>query len=330
MKRIILVFSLFFATFLIHSQNTAWNTTGNIGIGTTAPNTLLNIVSNTNNGSGSSYLNMRLEKNLGTNNQNNYVDILFGSNPATNNGFTVGQGSLVFKMNNTFNLSDMVFMQNPNTLGIILKSSGRVGIGVAAPTEKLQVDAGNILVRGTNNFASANDRAYVYLGSNSHYISSESGAGLKIGTTGQADLVTINQSGKVGIGNTSPSEKLQVDGGNILVRGSSNFASTGNRAYMYMGDPTHYICSEFGVGIKIGTNGQADLVTIGQSGKVGIGTGTPQEKLSVDNGNVLVSGVGNGELLVIGPTYTLAILRNMLAPNIPVALKLARVHILTF
>ncbi|MFA4852669.1 MAG: hypothetical protein WC599_09145, partial [Bacteroidales bacterium] len=94
-----------------------------------------------------------------------------------------------------------------------------------------------------------------------------------------------NTTGNVGIGGTtSPSQKLQVDKGNILVRGINNFGSTGNEAVMYFGDNNHYIKSIFGGGLRIGTYGAADAISIQQgTGNVGIGTNNPGNyKLAVD------------------------------------------------
>ncbi|TND08271.1 MAG: hypothetical protein FD123_2413 [Bacteroidetes bacterium] len=219
----------------IGNSNMYINSTYNTGIGTTTASTLMHIVSNTVNGSSSNYLNMRLEKSLGGN-QDNYLDFLFTSNPG-GGGFTAGNGSLSLRMNNTYGTSDMIFMQNPTTLGFILKSSGNFGIATVSPSERFQVDGGNMLVRGTNNFASSGHKAFLYLGSTSHFISATSGTGVSIGTSGYSNgLLHILQSGKVAIGDGSTftsmpgTYKLYVDDGiltekvRVAVYGSGSWA----------------------------------------------------------------------------------------------------------
>ncbi len=105
-----------------------------------------------------------------------------------------------------------------NTLGansaMMIKNNGNVGIGTANPSQKFQVDKGNILVRGINNFASSGNEAIIYFGDVNHYIKSVNGSGLKIGI-GAADAIFIQQGTRnVGIGtsNLGSSLKLTVEG----------------------------------------------------------------------------------------------------------------------
>jgi hypothetical protein len=86
-------------------------------------------------------------------------------------------------------------------------------------------------------------------------------------------------TGKVAIGTKEPTEKFQVDGGNIFIRGLNNFTTDGDEAILYMGDPHHYIKSVHGKGIYIGTfrlgapNQSFDALFIQQeTGNIGIGT----------------------------------------------------------
>lgn len=105
------------------------------------------------------------------------------------------------------------FFTNDSLQQMTLATNGNFGIGTGSPGQRLQVDAGNVLVRGPNNFTANGDRASLYFGSIDHYISSVRGAGIRIGTFGAGDAITVAQSsGNVGIGLTNPGRKLEVNG----------------------------------------------------------------------------------------------------------------------
>ena len=83
----------------------------------------------------------------------------------------------------------------------------------------------------------------------------------------------IRQAGaNVGIGGV-PEEKLDVSGGNILVRGAGGFDATGEQATLFLGDGNHFIQGVFGTGVVVRT----------WSG----------ERVSVDGGDLLVRGADN-------------------------------------
>jgi len=89
-------------------------------------------------------------------------------------------------------------------------------------------------------------------------------------------------SGKVGIGSSNPSKKLDVDLGDILVQGTGSFDSITEQATLYLGTVHNYIKSEYGYGLKIGTYAVGDVLGIKEiSGNVGIGTTDPDYTLDV-------------------------------------------------
>jgi len=103
----------------------------------------------------------------------------------------------------------------------------------------------------------------------------------------------IRASGGVGIGTTSPGQKLDVDLGDIVVQGAGSFDSLGEEGIVYLGSVHHYVKGVYGFGVKIGAYAAGDVISIREiSGNVGIGTTSPAYKLDV-NGDINVAGSYN-------------------------------------
>ncbi len=85
------------------------------------------------------------------------------------------------------------------------------------------------------------------------------------------------QSGaNVGLGTTTPTQRLEVDLGNVLVAGPQNFKAAGNTAFLYVGDTNHPIEAIWNTGLEIGTYRAPKAFFIADyTGNVGIGTTTP-------------------------------------------------------
>jgi len=95
---------------------------------------------------------------------------------------------------------------------IVITNGGKAGIGTTSPSEILDVK-GNTIIRGES-FANFGDTATIGLGDGVHYLRAVFGSGLRIGTYNASDAIVISEgSGNIGIGTTSPSEKLEVNGG---------------------------------------------------------------------------------------------------------------------
>ena len=95
--------------------------------------------------------------------------------------------------------------------GLVIKG-GNVLVGTTeteSPTEKFQVNHGDALIKGDNNFAAAGDSAALYLGDNNNYIKAVNNGGLRLGVWNGADSVTLI-NGKLGVGNNAPEGKLDV------------------------------------------------------------------------------------------------------------------------
>lgn len=97
----------------------------------------------------------------------------------------------------------------------------------------------------------------------------------------------------VGIGTTAPTQSLEVDLGNVLVRGTNNFQQNGDSANLFLGDTNNFIYSTVGTGITIGVYQVPTAIRINQySGFVGIGTASPTNRLTLGQGTGVAIGDG--------------------------------------
>jgi hypothetical protein len=146
--------------------------------------------------------------------------------------------------------------------------AGNVGIGTASPVGKLDIISGTARIYISNQSASGfitavntTNTAYAPLAIN--------GSELVL-KTGDATRATIDSSGNVGIGRTSPGAKLDVAGDVFITKGSSPLFCTGDNQVL-----------------RIGVN-QAESMRISTSNNVGIGQTNPNARLDVlaDSGDI--------------------------------------------
>jgi hypothetical protein len=94
------------------------------------------------------------------------------------------------------------------TLGnsLLFQTAGRnLGISTTSPTQKFEVDSGNMLVRGPNNFTKAGDTAKLFVGDKNHSIEAIYASGLAIGTYKVPQAIFLqDKTGNVGIGTSTP------------------------------------------------------------------------------------------------------------------------------
>ena len=182
-----------------------------------------------------------------------------------------------------------------------LDPSGYVGIGTASPSATLDV-AGTASVTGvlTVSAGTAADPALVFTGDTDTGIYSPGADQLAVATAGVARL-TVNATGQVGIGTTSPGSKLEVipgggQGINCLNNGGAgtvNYAVMAQAAGAASANTGLYVnvtgaTNNYGVRI-VNPPAAANSYAIYSdaaaksyfSGSVGIGTTTPSQKLDV-------------------------------------------------
>ena len=138
---------------------------------------------------------------------------------------TTNAGAVSYLHNSTLTSGVMNF-RSGGTTKMVIKGDGKVGIGVTAPSELLTVGDGDLKFYHSN-AANAHRTTFIEFGNSSNRITSEMNygadnssnytAGLKFTTKNfngssfqTVDALNIQANGRVGIGTTSPSQKLTV------------------------------------------------------------------------------------------------------------------------
>ena len=242
-------------------------TNGNVGIGTTSPGEKLTVISSTANTWATSI------ENTAANGTSFGLEIVAGSNN--------GDKALAVRNKSSSDL-------------MVVRGDGNVGIGTSTPNNILHVsDAGtSTLVRVGNNaafdagiyFNTSTDWTIGTDTSNSNAFTIGNGS-----SVGAAPKVTIATGGNVGIGTTSPSTKLHVDG-TVLINASSN---NSNSLKVYRGalQTLNLWNATNGAILSLSNDAVTDAITldsranqksyINTGGNFGIGTTNPLNKLFV-------------------------------------------------
>ena len=247
---------------------------GDVGIGTTSPAAKLHTV-------GTNIVNIVQSSTSVSYTQ--YYNSSTGAG-STNDGLTVGNNGLdaYIWQRESANL----LFGTSNTEAIRITSAGLVGIGTSSPATKfvvsnagasgLEVDpaggvGSGVLLQAYNRSTSAYmAQSYYAL---THTFNVGSGAGTR--------ALDITSAGNVGIGTSSPSRKLDVNGTSIFRDFTTVVSSNGNAV-----SNTTWLSTDSGItNIYTGGNATVQLNSNGVSyfngGNLGIGTASPGYKLDI-------------------------------------------------
>ncbi len=269
---------------------------GNVGIGTTSPLYRLDVNSGT---SGASF------RTLSTNTTSNRVFYEATAGNVEQHFLYTGNQDWVLGLDkadsNKFKLSsaDDGFASTKVTV----TTAGNVGIGTSTPTSKLHVSGGSIFVDNANGSvivrngdATNQQQIRLRMSGNDGILDVTRNSGTQpnlIFGTEATERMRITAAGFVGIGTTAPDSELQV--GSTATNGNRTIRITDNGYGLLLsggGGLTNNYIKSLGVTIPLyflaGNSNDANYI-FSSTGRVGIGTTSPNAKLDV-NGNTIISG----------------------------------------
>ena len=260
---------------------------GNVGIGLTSPQKPLDVFSNAND-----------FVTVGANNLSvgQWAGVHFGYRENNNN---YRKSAIVFERTDltSNNAQGKVHILNGPQAGagsatladakLTINEAGNVGIGTTSPATKLQVNgtfASNALWTDATSVSYWGSYPTVYGGltwdTGQATIFASSGNKLYLASNASSPSITIDTSGNVGVGTTSPGTKLQVVGGYVSTKDNTAYSG----AFMEGVSGISYFGSLGSDDIQLYTGGATKVIIKQSTGNVGIGITNPGSLLQVGPG----------------------------------------------
>ena len=287
-----------------------FNGSGNVGIGTATPGYKLDVsgIINTTSAPGSYGTIIRVRDTV-TGGTESFGGVHFTSSPGTD--YTIG------KWTTAAGAGLLQIRDQAGNQFVTINSSGNVGIGTTSPSDKLQVQNGNLslysnsygntgLIRhfGTDSLekyqqgltTGGDFYQYTFSGLNHIFYTNNGNERMRITSGGNILMNTVATPTTGGFTNTTLSVKQVADG---LYGGGLHIEENATTSVAYFG----FNGSVFNIGtsyrttgnyrpIAFSTNG-SERLRIDNAGNVGIGTTSPTYKLQLENGSqYIVGGLG--------------------------------------
>ena len=254
------------------------NDTGHVGINSTEPETMLDVVesSTSRNWTPTSGVTALFERNNGTlitlvSNNSSVVGIDFGDSNDNNAGFIHYDHS-----------DNSMFFRTDTDEQLRITSTGNVGIGTDNPTEKLHLAADSafqILLKRSG--ASPSEVIFGNEGNTARISNNTNGIDFRTGSTPSSSML-IDQNGKVGIGTDDPDELLELGGTDPVLK-----------LHDVAGGSTHGLkVSHDGVNATINLE-SAGLLSIKQTNGNAAANGIAFNTGNVDTEKVRITGIGS-------------------------------------
>jgi hypothetical protein len=253
-----------------------------VGIGTNAPAATLDVHGSMVriSSDGGTYRRLMFFDSLATPNKNNFQVAVQEINNALHIGPSTAVGGTTFS----------------GSTGLAMLANGNVGIGTTAPGAKLDVN-GSAIVRGVLHFDSTAS-SFIDNVSSKIKIGGDAGVGLWTYVSGWQERLTVLDDGKVGIGTTAPSAKLEVLSDGSIAQGAEIRLQHGNNNSTDVVSTVNFANNAGSVAmIQAGTTGannsgyisfftdnagtSDEHMRIISDGKVGIGTNAPDTLLDL-------------------------------------------------
>ncbi len=285
---------------LILRDDGSVNVTGTLYAGTFSPSTI-----STNNLNTSSTTHLATSNGKVTIGSTDAALINYGLQISNDDGSTAlavsnRSGAKRFALNNLANGGWTLYDAGTGSfVAGISQYQGKLGISTTSPSEKLEVNGGNILVNGSSPLLKIQNNADATYGGGLRWLNNAGTSKWAVGprvnvatdafeiAEGASTRIFIqNVTGNVGIGTTTPSTELEINGSGF-VSTLINAAGTGDPQLSLNNDGTGKwsIGSDDDDSFKFyirGDGGGADqFLTIDQSGNVGMGTTNPQSHLHI-------------------------------------------------
>jgi len=207
-------------------------------------------------------------------------------------GGSFGRGDIAFVTGTTGGPADVL----TNTR-MTITDNGNVGIGITAPSERFDVN-GDLALSGASRSIMANGGAFNVSSSTGIDLiidndNNASNAALNIKRNGDGVeiLMSVRESGNVGIGITTPSETLDIRSPGIDDPATLQVANSDESHFLrFFGgrdtDPNAHLLWKDGDPLRFATDaiGFDEKMRITSDGNVGIGTITPSSELHVAHG----------------------------------------------